>query len=219
MPRRTYADACGAAHGLDLVGERWALLVVRELLLGPKRYRDLRADLPGISTNALAARLDELAQAGIVVRRQLPPPVGAGVYELTAWGRELEPVVCQLGRWAARSPEHRRDLHLSATSFALSLRTNFDAERAAGVRTEIALRLGDDELSARVADGRLTVDRRPPVDPVATVAAASPSALAAVVYGGRDLAEAAAAGDVDVEGDRDAAARFLSLFTLPPPAG
>src|SRR5450756_2718555 len=101
---RSYHDACGMAHALDLVGERWALLVVRELVLGPKRYTDLRADLPGISTTVLAHRLDELEQTGVVRRRRLAPPAGSTVYELTDWGQELEPVIRQLGRWGARSP-------------------------------------------------------------------------------------------------------------------
>lgn len=102
--RRSYNDACGTGHALDLVGERWALLVVRELLLGPKRYGQLRSDLPGISTNVLAQRLTELEASGLVRKQRLPAPAVTEAYELTAWGRELEPVVRALGRWALRSP-------------------------------------------------------------------------------------------------------------------
>src|SRR5918997_5673996 len=101
---RTYCDGCAAAHALDLVGERWALLVVRELLLGPKRFTDLRAGLPSASPNVLAQRLRELEEAGVVRRRKLPPPAASRVYELTDWGMELEPVIIGLGRWGARSP-------------------------------------------------------------------------------------------------------------------
>src|SRR3954462_9145850 len=101
---RTYGEACAAAHALDLVGERWALLVVRELLLGPKRFTDLRAGICHAGPNVLAQRLRELEAAGIVRRRQLPPPAASRVYELTEWGSELEPVVTALGRWGARSP-------------------------------------------------------------------------------------------------------------------
>src|SRR5918992_576666 len=94
---RTYCDGCAAAHALDLVGERWALLVVRELLLGPKRFTDLPAGLPNVSPNVLAQRLRELERAGVVRRRKLAPPAASRVYELTDWGLELEPVVISLG--------------------------------------------------------------------------------------------------------------------------
>src|SRR5918998_4174539 len=102
--KRTYGDGCAIAHGLDLVGERWALLVVRELLLGPKRFTDLKTGLPNASPNVISDRLRELEQAGLVTREKLPPPAGSRVYALTDWGRELEPTVLSLGRWAARSP-------------------------------------------------------------------------------------------------------------------
>src|SRR5258706_120419 len=100
--RRSYGDPCGIARALDLVGERWALLVVRELVLGPKRFTDLRDGLPGLSPDVLTERLRDLEQAGIVRRRTLAPPAGSRVYELTGWGRELEPVLVALGRWGSR---------------------------------------------------------------------------------------------------------------------
>src|SRR5918995_1492840 len=106
---RTYCDGCAAAHALDLVGERWALLVVRELLLGPKRFTDLRAGLPNVSTNVLSQRLRELEHAGIVRRHRLPPPAASWVYELTDWGRELKPIVLSIGTWAVRSPSFPSD--------------------------------------------------------------------------------------------------------------
>ena len=111
--RRTCCDGCAAAHALDLVGERWALLVVRELLLGPKRFTDLRAGLPGVSPNVLAERLRELERAGVVRRRKLPPPAASRVYELTDWGMELEPVIISLGRWCANNCGRRRRLFAS----------------------------------------------------------------------------------------------------------
>src|SRR5918998_3521966 len=132
VSRRRYEDACGAAHALDLVGERWALLVMRELMLGPKRFSDLRADLPGISANVLTQRLEGLEAAGLLTRRRLPPPASAQVYELTPWGYEVEPIIQSLGRWAARSPAHDPTLPISAVSLMLSFRTMFDAERAQG---------------------------------------------------------------------------------------
>src|SRR5882757_1950655 len=102
--RRSYQDPCGIARALDLVGERWALLVVRELLLGPKRFTDLRAGLPNVSPNVLSQRLHELEQAGVLLRHRLGPPVSSWVYDLTEWGHDLEPVLLHLGRWGRRSP-------------------------------------------------------------------------------------------------------------------
>ena len=104
MRMRTYGDPCGIARALDLVGERWALLVVRELLLGPKRFTDLREALPRVSADVLSQRLRELERTGVLRRAKLPPPAGSRVYELTEWGRELEPVVLALGRWGSRGP-------------------------------------------------------------------------------------------------------------------
>src|SRR5690606_10846452 len=132
--RRRYEDACGAAHALELIGERWALLVMRELMHGPKRFSDLRADLPGISANVLTQRLEGLEQADLVTRRKLPPPAASQVYELTPWGYEAEPILQSLGRWAARSPRHDPTLPLSAVSLMLSLRTMFDPDRADGMK-------------------------------------------------------------------------------------
>jgi DNA-binding HxlR family transcriptional regulator len=214
---RTYSDACGMAHALDLVGERWALLIVRELVLGAKRYSDLKSDLPGISTNVLSHRLDELERAGVLTRRRLPPPAASWVYELTDWGRELEPIIQQLGRWGARSPSHPLDAHLSVTSFVLSLRTNFDPAAAGDLAAECEIRLGEDWFRARVASGRFTMTRGQAEHPDAIVDS-SPGALASIIYGGRDLDEAIAAGDVSIEGDRGRFERMCKLFVLPAPA-
>src|SRR5919202_1684482 len=151
---RTYCDGCAAAHALDLVGERWALLVVRELLLGPKRFTDLRAGLPGVSPNVLAQRLRELERAGVVRRRKLPPPAASKVYELTEWGLELEPVIVRLGRWGARSPLRPLDAALGVDSLVLSFRTMFDPLAADGLTASYELRLGEDVFVAVVDDGR-----------------------------------------------------------------
>jgi DNA-binding HxlR family transcriptional regulator len=203
------------AHGLELIGERWALLVVRELMLGGKRFGDLKADLPGISANVLTHRLVELERAGLLTRRKLPKPAAVWVYELTDWARELEPVMQQLGRWAARDPHHRKDLHFGATSLILSLRTNFDPELAGSINSTIALRANDETFTARVSRRRLTITSGEPDAPDATISG-DPRMFASVVYGGRSLADAIASGDLEVTGDRDAAERFLSLYTLPP---
>jgi DNA-binding HxlR family transcriptional regulator/putative sterol carrier protein len=214
---RTYDDGCAAAHALDLIGERWALLVVRELLLGPKRFTDLRAGLPGASPNVLAQRLRELERAGVVRRRRLPPPAASRVYELTDWGMELEPVIISLGCWGARSPLRPRDAALSVDSLILSFRTMFDERAADGLNASYELRLGEDRFYAVVADGQFEVERGSAEEPDATIEA-DPATLAALVYEGRQLDEALRSGDIEIEGDESAVERFLTLFPLPEPA-
>jgi DNA-binding HxlR family transcriptional regulator len=216
--RRRYDDACGAAHALDLVGERWALLVMRELMLGPKRFGDLRADLPGISANVLTQRLEGLEAAGVLVRRKLPPPASAQVYELTPWGYESEPIFQALGRWAARSPEHDPSLPLSAVSLFLSFRTMLDPARARGLVAAVGFRIGEATFLARLAKGRIAVARGP-LDGADVVFAGTAPAIAAAVYGGQPIAALERAGMVSLEGDRDLAERFLTLFPLPPKVG
>jgi DNA-binding HxlR family transcriptional regulator/putative sterol carrier protein len=214
---RTYDDGCAAAHALDLVGERWALLVVRELLLGPKRFTDLRAGLPNASPNVLAQRLRELEKAGVVRRRKLPPPAASRVYELTEWGLELEPIVISLGRWGARSPSKPRSAALGVDSLVLSFRTMFDARAAEGLRASYELRLGEDRFRAVVDDGRFEIARGNADRPDAAIRT-DPATLAALVYEGRSLAEALRSGDLKIEGNRQAVERFIGLFALPAPA-
>ena len=217
LSRRRYDDACGTAHALDLVGERWALLVMRELMLGPKRFRDLRADLPGISANVLTQRLEGLEESGLVVRRRLPPPASAQVYELTEWGYEAEPIVCALGRWAARSPAHDPTLPLSGTSLMLSFRTMFDAERAGDLKARIGFRVGAETFVVVIADGRLTSARGETAgaDLILTGPA---TVIAAAVYGGVPIDALEQQGALALEGDRALAKRFVQLFPLPPKA-
>jgi DNA-binding HxlR family transcriptional regulator len=214
---RSYCDGCAAAHALDLVGERWALLVVRELLLGPKRFTDLRAGLPNASPDLLSRRLRELEGAGVVRRRKLPPPAASRVYELTDWGEELEPVIIGLGRWGARSPSRPRDAALGVDSLILSFRTMFNPQAADGLRASYELRLGEDVFRAEVAEGRFEVARGGAEQPDATIEADA-STLAALVYEGSQLAEALRSGDIKIEGSEEAVERFLSLFPLPEPA-
>ncbi|HEX8644932.1 MAG TPA: winged helix-turn-helix transcriptional regulator [Allosphingosinicella sp.] len=213
--RRSYDDACGAAHALDLVGERWSLLVMRELMLGPKRFSDLRADLPGISANVLTQRLAGLETAGVLVRRRLPPPAATQVYELTDWGYEAEPIFQVLGRWAARSPSHDPTLPLSANSLMLSFRTMADPARIAGVAAAIGFRLGREDFLVRIEGGEVVAVRADPA--VADVTfTGPPPAIAAAVYGGVPFEDLAADGVLHVEGDRSLAKRFVTWFVLPP---
>jgi DNA-binding HxlR family transcriptional regulator len=214
---RTYCDGCAAAHALDLIGERWALLVVRELLLGPKRFTDLRAGLPGVSPNVLAQRLRELELAGVMRRRKLPPPAAARVYELTEWGEELEPVITQLGHWGARSPLRPREAALGVDSLILSFRTMFDPRAADGLRASYELRLGENRFRTVVDDGRFEITRGDDDRPDATIET-NPATLAALVYDDLDIEEALRSGDLKIEGSKEAVERFLGLFSLPEPA-
>jgi DNA-binding HxlR family transcriptional regulator len=213
--RRRYEDACGAAHALDLVGERWALLVMRELMLGPKRFSDLRADLPGISANVLTQRLDGLEAAGVLLRRKLPPPAATQVYELTPWGYESEPIFQALGRWAARSPEHDPSLPLSAVSLFLSFRTMIDPARARGLDARVGFRIGAQTFLARLSKGRIAVARGD-LDKADVVFTGTAPVIAAAVYGGVPLDALEADGAMSLDGDRALAERFVSLFPLPP---
>lgn len=201
------------AHGLSLIGERWALLVVRELMLGPKRFTDLRAGLPGISPNVLTQRLEELERAAIVRRRKLSPPAAAWVYELTEWGLQLEPVIIALGRWAARSP-FLPEGELNADSLILSFRTMFDPHAAEGFTASIELKIGEQRFHARVTRGQMELVRGSS-DHADVIIEADSDTLASVVYGGRKFADALRSGDLKVEGDKSAAKRFLTLFPLP----
>ena len=210
--KRRYHDACGTAHALELIGERWSLLVLRELMLGARRFSELRVDLPGISANVLTQRLTELEQRGLVRRRRLAPPASVQVYEATDWGLEAEPIVQALGRWAARSPRHDPTLPISGVSILLSFRTMFSAKRAKGIDARIGFRFGQDEYVARVRKGEIRVARRP-VEGSDLILSGAPATLAAVVYGGQPL------DLLGVTGDRALAERFVSLFPLPPKVG
>ncbi len=217
-PRRWYEDACAAAHALDLLGERWALLVMRELIFGPRRFSELRASLPGISANVLTQRLAGLEAAGVVARRRLPPPASAQVYALTEWGMESEPIFQALGRWAARSPLHDPTLPFSAASLLLSLRTMLDAGRAGELAARIGFRLGEERYLTRLEAGQIAIAAGP-VEGADLVLDGAPAVIAAAIYGGQPLEALEAAGALRVEGDRALAARFLTLFPLPPKAG
>lgn len=212
--KRQYDDACGAAHGLDLVGDRWALLVVRELMLGPKRFTDLRRDLPGISANVLTQRLEELEASAILVRRKLPPPAPAWVYELTEWGYQAEPIFQVLGRWAARSPRHDPSKPIGAVSLLLSFRTMIDAERAAGLSGRVGFRFGEEEFVGTLAEPGFPVVRGP-VAGADVIFTGQPRMLGAAVYGGVPFAALEADGALAVDGDRALAERFAGLFPLP----
>ena len=215
---RRYLGACATVHALDLIGERWALLVMRELMLGPKRFSDLKAGLPGVSANVLTQRLDGLEAAGVLVRRKLAPPASVQVYELTPWGYESEPIFQAMGRWAARSPAHDPTLPLSSTSLMLSLRTMLDPAHAEGIDARIGFRIGAETFVGLLSQGRLDIERGGEIDQAKLVFTGAASAIAAAIYGGQRLAALEAAGALAVTGDRSLAERFVTLFPLPPKA-
>jgi DNA-binding HxlR family transcriptional regulator len=200
---RTKLDGCGIAHASDLLGQRWALLVVRELLLGPKRFTDLRTGIPDISPNVLGQRLRELEESGIVTRRKLAPPAAAQVYELTEWGRELEPAVLALGRWASRSPAFPRDAEMGPDSLVLALKTTFQPDKADGLEARYELRLGDVPFRVSVKEGEFQAARGEAESPDAVIES-DPGAIASVVFGGNRLGKAVEAGDVRIDGSRRA---------------
>jgi len=207
---RTYGDRCGVARALDLVGERWALLVVRELLLGPKRFTDLRAGLPQVGPDVLAQRLRELEGAGLVARRTLPPPASARVYELTERGAQLEPVILELGRFGSIAPFPDGDAAFGPDALALALKT---LHAPGGAPVLVALRLGGQEFRAEDDGAALALVRGAADAPNATIEG-EPGALAAVLWHGGDLPKAERTGAISITGSRRAATDFLKRFPL-----
>jgi DNA-binding HxlR family transcriptional regulator len=215
---RTYGDGCAIARALDVIGERWALLVVRELLLGPRRYTDLRGGLPNASPNVLSERLRELERGGVVRRRKLPPPAASRVYELTEWGLGLEETVTALGSWASRSPTPPSAAPIvSAASIILALRARFDAGAAHGLRASYELRLGEDRFRIDVAGDEFEAARGSDDRADATIDT-DPDTLGAVLWGGRSLTDAERSDKMTIEGDKAAVRRFVRLFPIPEPA-
>ncbi|MEX1236515.1 MAG: helix-turn-helix domain-containing protein [Roseovarius sp.] len=208
---RWYGDACGAAFGLELLGERWSLLIVRELMFGPRRFTDIRANLPGISAKVLTERLAGLEGSGVVRRSTAPEPTPAQLYGLTEWGYAAEPIIQEIGRWAAASPLHDPTLPLSPVSFMLSLRTMLDVEAARGMMIVASFAIGTARFTARLANGDMPVERGETAPPDLHFEAPIAPPLAAVFYG--DVTPETAG--VSVTGDWEIARRFIGLFNLP----
>ncbi|HPE49648.1 MAG TPA: winged helix-turn-helix transcriptional regulator [Hyphomonas sp.] len=213
--KRLYHDGCSAAHAMDLIGERWALLVIRELMLGPKRFNDIRRNLQGISANVLSQRLDELERIGIVIRRTLPPPASVQVYDLTDWGRELEPVFQALGRWAVRSP-FRENGPMSVNALLMSFSTMFDASRAAGFSARISMLLEGEPCHVIIADGAITAQRGT-LEPADVHLSASTGDLLELVYGGKKLGSWLKKPDVSVSGKAEILSALPAFFPIPAP--
>jgi DNA-binding HxlR family transcriptional regulator len=211
--RRAYGQYCGLARAAELIGERWAILILRDLLVGPKRFTDLRRGLPRIPTNILSDRLKELEDSGVVRRRVLPRPAGSIVYELTEYGADLDDAIKHLGRWGARSlGEPRPDEIVTLDSLIMALRTTFQPEAAAGVRANYELRVGPVVLHAQVDDGQLTVGEGPL--PEADLVIETGPGLKALLA--REIApdQAVEAGLVQLTGDLKLLETFVRLFRI-----
>jgi DNA-binding HxlR family transcriptional regulator len=207
---RSYGDQCGVARSLDVIGERWALLIVRELLLGPKRFNDLLAGLPGASPNVISQRLRELTGNGVIRQRDLPPPARVRLYELTDWGRELEPVVLHLGRWGDRAPlPDGAQVGLDSVLLAIQAAAN-----PARVTGRYELRIGADTFTVDATTGPVRFRRGTADQPDATVTTDA-GTFRAVVFGQLPIADAVASGGLRLDGDPDATSRLTGvLLTL-----
>jgi DNA-binding HxlR family transcriptional regulator len=213
MPKRAYGQYCGLARALDMVGERWGFLIIRDLLVRPRRYTDLRHGLPRIPTNILSARLRELEDAGIVRRTVLPRPSGSVVYELTEYGSQLEDIVLQLGRWGAQKlGEPASDEIVTVESMIMAMRSTFRPEAAKGLSATYELRMGPIVLHMRIKKGKLDVGEGP-LEGADAVIEAGP-AIKAILAGEISPADALANGSVHLTGDPNLLNRFAEVFRI-----
>jgi DNA-binding HxlR family transcriptional regulator len=213
MPARRYDDPCGIARALDVVGDRWALLVVRELIFGPKRFSQLRDGLRGVSPNVLSQRLRDLEAGGIVRRDALDPPAGVAVYELTARGLALEPILLELGRWGSLEPLPAEG-QLSASAVLLALKTVFDPAVDSDADAVFALRIDGDWFGVTVAGGSIDIAHGRVEHPVVAFETDA-ATLRSVAFGREPVAVAERDGRLTVRGDRELAKRFTRLFPVP----
>jgi DNA-binding HxlR family transcriptional regulator len=216
MATRSYNHYCGLAYALDVVGERWTLLIVRELVAGPRRFKDLLDGLPGISTNLLSERLKNLEQQGLIRRRTLAPPAGSMVYELTRLGQSLEPALIELGKWGSQfvppAPHSAAVLHVG--SYALTPKTFFRPELAQGIDETYQLHIDGEAQQIRIADGAIDV-RQGEARGATAVLHADISSYLALLGGHLSLDDAVVQGRICVEGDTDALRRFIAICGLP----
>jgi DNA-binding HxlR family transcriptional regulator len=213
MAERRYSDPCGIARALDRVGERWALLVVRELLLGPKRFGDLVRALQGISANVLTQRLKELEAAGVVHRRTLLPPANIPVYELTAWGRDLEPVLLALASWGSHAPLPASTT-MSADAFVLSLRTTYQPPSRTRTPITVNLALGVDQYALTVGGPTMTI-KRGHHDHADIELTSDVETTRAAIYARTDLKTEIATRRLVFDGNAANRRRFLRCFKVP----
>jgi DNA-binding HxlR family transcriptional regulator len=208
---RRYHDPCGIARALDVIGDRWALLVVRELIFGSKRFVQLRNGLRGVSPNVLTQRLRDLESAGVVCRDVLDPPASVTIYKLTPRGRALEPILLELGRWGSQEPVTTSN-EMSVNAAFLALKTVFDPDAA--VDATIALRVDGDWFRVTVADDSIDIIRARTAQPT-TIFQTDVTTLRAVAFGREAVTDAERDGRLTVVGDRGVAERFARMFPVP----
>ncbi|WP_155341454.1 winged helix-turn-helix transcriptional regulator [Acrocarpospora corrugata] len=211
--RRSYGDPCGVARGLNIIGERWALLVVRDLLLGPKRFNDLLGGLPGVSPNVLSQRLRDLTEHGVVQRRDLGAPARVRLYELTAWGRQLEPILFELGRWGSQAPLPAEG-ELGIDSLLLSIKSGFDPAKGEELHGTYELRVDADTYLLEVTDDHVEITRGATGRAAATLTTDLDS-LRAVCGGLTTMAAAVSSGMLRFHGDQRPIERLTDLLLAP----
>lgn len=211
---RSYGEACTMAHALDVIGERWALLVVRELLLGPKRFTDLQRSLPRANPRILAQRLRDLTEAGVLRHRRLGPPVSAQVYEVTSWGADLEPVIEHLGRWGSRSPNVDMDGEVTAVSAMFALRGRFDPAAAPALTAEFVVHFGDDHFTVHVAGGQVRITREPAAQPD-TVIDTDTKTFSALITKRLRLSDAIRGGRLHLTGSAELTEKLFDAVRAP----
>ncbi|MBP1179340.1 winged helix-turn-helix transcriptional regulator [Methylobacterium sp. PvR107] len=211
---RRYDDACGTALALGFIGERWSLLIMRELVFGPRRFGEIRTNLPGLSANVLTQRLDSLEDAGIVRRFRLPSPANVQVYDLTEWGREAAPLMRDMGRWAARSPRHDPRLFMSAASAMMALQALVDRTRAAELSVSVAFHFPGEDFIVTVTGGEILVIRGLLETPDLAFTGDT-MAMRRTIFGKAPLARDGAGGTLAFAGEADLAQSFVDLFALP----
>lgn len=219
MKTRSYNQLCGLSYALDVIGERWTMLIVREMVAGPRRYKDLIEGLPDISTNLLSERLKSLEHQGIIVRRVLPPPAGSAVYELTPLGQSLEPTLIELGRWGSQFvPEAVEGVHvLRAGSYALTLKTFFNADLAADMDERYALHVGNEILNVQIQAGTIQVEQASHPIGETQIYTDVPTYLG-LLDGSVSPESALAQGLLKIEGDFDALKRLLAMCHIVVPS-
>ncbi|MBT2233386.1 winged helix-turn-helix transcriptional regulator [Nonomuraea sp. NEAU-A123] len=218
MDQRTYNQFCATARTLDIVGERWTLLLVRELLTGPKRFGDLQHSLRGLGTGLLAARMKHLEREGLVRKIVLPAPARTPAYALTEAGEELAPAVLALARWGMKwAMGERREGEAFQPGWAvLALRVAFDPEAAVGMRTVYEFRVSDEVFHARIDDGTIETVHGPAQRPDAVIEM-DDDVLVEMGEGKTTLGDALKSGAARAFGDLPALGRLHGLFRIPQP--
>jgi DNA-binding HxlR family transcriptional regulator len=216
MTRRTYGQFCGLSRALEIIGERWALLIIRDLLVGPKKVADLQRGLPRMAIDILGTRLNEMERTGVVRRSVSPDETGAAVYELTEWGKELEDIVYRLSRWGTRLLEDPRPEDIvTPDSMVMALRSTFRPEAARGLTANYELRLGEIVIHARIEDGVLSAAEG--AIPDADLVIEPGMVLRSLMAGEIEPAEAIENGSVQLSGDPGLLTRFVDAFRISGP--